>query len=192
MSIIYHCHILFVWCERYQIDGFIYVWASGFSWVFSGEKVFSQRYLLGLGPLEKSLQSTDLGGCDPCTPGKGRCWLFATPGTELTSLPLQNSIASLQGCFWSPKKKKKEKNFPYWASTCKKELKFGAFPHPKFLPGPGFQPIPAKKEVNKGKMKSYLLGLITIIKTGWVGKHDSAPEKEEGKMQILHEKKIFP
>lgn len=41
-------------------------------------------------------------------------------------------------------------------------------------------------------MKSYLLGLITIIKTGWVGKHDSAPEKEEGKMQILHEKKIFP
>lgn len=72
------------------------------------------------------------------------------------------------------------------------KLKFGASPHPKFLPGPGFQPIPAKKEVNKGKMQSYLLGLITIIKTGWVGKHDSAPEKEEGKMQILHEKKIFP
>lgn len=74
----------------------------------------------------------------------------------------------------------------------KKELKFGAFLHPEFLPVHGFQPTPAKKEVSKGKMKSYLLGLITIIKTGWVGKHDSAPEKEEGKMQILHEKKIFP
>lgn len=93
----------------------------------------------------------------------------------------------------SKKKKNLKKNPFIEHQPHKKELKFCAFPHPEFIPGPGFQPIPAKKkEVNKGKIKSYLLGLITIIKTGWVGKHDSAPEKEEGKMQILHEKKIFP
>lgn len=36
-----------------------------------------------------------------------------------------------------------------------------------------FSPSQLKKKSIKGKMKSYLLGLITIIKTGWVGKHNS-------------------
>lgn len=67
--------------------------------------------------------------------------------------------------FRDPFSAKKKKNNPLIEHhPPKKELKFGAFPTPSFYLDLDFNPSQLKKEVNKGKIKSYLLGLITIIK----------------------------
>lgn len=145
MCIIYHSHILFVWCEMYRIDGFMYVWASAFSWPFRGEKVFSQQYLLRgrgspLGPLEKHRRTRILGGMRPLHSCRredaDRClppwhWTHLSPPTELNRI--------ISGKLSAAKKKIP----PYWASISQKGAEIWCLSPPRVLTWAWFSAHPS-------------------------------------------------